>query len=201
MNIIIRVTFPAYSRLQHDRQSLKIAIEKSLFFTALFLYPLLFGLLALAPSLVTHIVSAKWQPALPLIYLFGINTFWATLSSPFTNAFNAIGKIGITLKLMIMWTVLTWVLSPLLTYIYGFIGVAIASAIIAFTSIIPLIIIKKIMAVEILKNIWQPILASVFMALVVYPISQVLVTDLGTLLIAVTIGGVIYISLILIISR
>ena len=39
------------------------------------------------------------------------------------------------------------------------------------------------------------------MALVVYPISQVLVTDLGTLLIAVTIGGVIYISLILIIAK
>ncbi|MBI4039755.1 oligosaccharide flippase family protein, partial [Candidatus Daviesbacteria bacterium] len=155
MNIIIRVTFPAYSRLQDDHETLRVAIDKSLFLTTLFVYPLLFGLMAIMPSLVAHVVSSKWQPAVPLFYLFCFSTFWATLSTTFTNVLNAVGKINITLKLMVMWTVLTWVLSPLLTLYYGFTGAAIASALISFTSIIPVIIIRNMFKIEIIKNIWK----------------------------------------------
>ncbi len=201
MNIIIRITFPAFSRLQDDRRSLKLTLEKSLFVTALFLYPLLFGLLAIAPSLVKEVVSSKWQPALPLIYLFAVNTFWATLSTVFTNVLNSIGKISITLKLMIFWTIITWLLTPPLTLIFGFIGVAIASAIISFTSLLPIIIIKKIINVEIVKSIWQPILASAVMALVVYLFSSIYVRNLLELLVVVLMGGFIYLLLIIIIAQ
>lgn len=201
MNIIIRVTFPAFSRLQESQEELRKIIEKSLFLTAFFLYPMLFGLLALAPSLVQHIVSSKWQPALPLIYLFAFNAIWATISSPFTNAFNAIGKINITLKLMIMWTVLTWILSPLLTYFYGFIGVALASALIALTSIIPLVIIKRMLKVEVMKNIKYPLLCSILMSVLVFWFAQWFVKDIWTLILAVGLGGIIYLTLMRILAR
>lgn len=201
MNIMIRVTFPAYSRLQDDKQVLKETVEKTLFFTALLLYPLLFGLGAILPSLIAYVVSPKWQPAMPLVYLFSVNAFWATLSSPFTNVFNAVGKINITLKLMVMWTILTWAISPILTIYFGFTGVAIASAIIAFTSIIPLVIAKRMIGVEVIKNIWQPLVSSVLMVFPVYLLAQTWVRDFAGLLVIVGVGGVIYFGLMFLLAR
>lgn len=198
MNIIIRVSFPTFSRLQNDPQTLKKALEKSLFLTALFLYPALFGMLALAPSLVEHIVSKKWQPALPAFYLFSISTFWATLSTTFTNTLNAIGKIKDTLKLMVFWTILTWVLTPVLTIYFGFIGVAIASAIISFTSVITIILIKRYIAVSIIENIWQPLLSSVFMGAAVFYLSKFFVSNFYTLILMIIFGGIIYLGLLFI---
>lgn len=201
VNIISRITFPAFSRLQDDKKALKEILEKSFFFTTLFLYPLLFGLLALSPSLIKFVVSNKWQPALPLIYLFSVNVFWAALSIPSTNFLNAIGKIKVTLKLMVMWTFLEWSLTPLLTVFYGYWGVAVATAIIAFTSIIPILIIKKVIKIEIIKNIWQPLIASLLMSGATYFFARYLVTNYITLLISVLFGGIIYLILVFTMAR
>lgn len=166
---VIRVTFPAYSRLQHDSKNLKIAIEKSLFFISLVIFPLLIGMGVMARPL-TEVIEKynKWQPALPALYLFIINVLWSSISTPLTNAINAIGKISITLKLMIMWTALTWVLTIPLVMRFGFIGVAVAAALVSCTSIITIIIAKKLMSISVLSNIgWQGI-ASLGMGAIVY---------------------------------
>lgn len=195
MNIVIRVTFPAYSRLQEDREGLSETLERSLFMTALFLYPMLFGIVAIAPAFINYVVTAKWHPAQPLIYLFSFSAFWSPLSSTFTNFLNAIGKINITLRLMVMWTILEWTLSPLLTIFYGYYGVAIASAIISFTSIITIVIIKRNIEVDIIKSIWQPVVSSVLMGLAVLVMANRLVFNLPSLLIAILIGALLYAGL------
>lgn len=196
MNIITRITFPAFSRLQDNKDALKKTLEKSIFFTSLFVYPLLFGVMATAPSLVAHVVHNNWKPALPLVYLFSVSAFWSALSVPFTNFLNAIGRINTTLKLMVMWTVLEWAITPFLTIQYGFIGVAVASALISFTSIIPIIIIKKIVDVKILKNISLPFVSAAIMGIITYYICQVLVVNFYTLVITIIIGGLIYLGLV-----
>lgn len=201
MNIVIRISFPTFARLQEDRKMLKSAVEKSLFLTALFLYPIFFGLLALAPSVVAHVVSSKWQPALPVFYLFSIATFWATLSTTFTNTLNAIGQIKITLKLMIFWTVITWVLTPLFVVKFGFMGVGLSSAAISFTSIATIVIVKRFIEVEIWKNIWQPLVAGILMGSVVFYLSQFLVKDYLSLLEMIVVGAVIYFGLIVILAK
>lgn len=200
MNIISRVMFPTFSRLQHDRESLKVALEKSLFVTAVLFYPILFGILAIAPSLVHFLGDAKWGPALPLIYLFSVTAFWAALSSLVTNFLNAIGKVTTTLKLMVMWTVLEWILAPILTYKLGFIGMGITSAVISFTSIIPLLLAKKIIGVEFLTNIWQPLIASIAMSASVYAFSNIIPGELPVILILVILGVLIYVPFIFVIG-
>lgn len=201
MNIMIRVTFPAFSRLQDEKVHLKSTLEDSLFATGVILYPMLFGLNAIAPSLVTHVVSPKWQPALPLIYLFSIGAFWATLSSPFTNFLNAIGRIKTTLKLMIMWTILEWILTPILTIYFGFLGVGIASSLISITSIIPLIIVKRLININVINNIWQSILASSIMALLAYFLSKNFVNSFLNLFFVVLIAATFYFILIFVLAR
>src|SRR3989338_4972850 len=52
MDNVIKVTFPAYSRLQENRKELAKVIEKSLFFVAYLVYPSVLGILAIAPKIV-----------------------------------------------------------------------------------------------------------------------------------------------------
>lgn len=201
MSVIIRITFPAFSRLQEDKQSLIKAIEKSLFITAILIYPILFGLVAILPDLVKYVVFTKWQPSIPSFYLFAFAAFWAVISTTFTNTLNAIGNIKTTLKLMVFWTVTTWILTPMFVLLYGFIGVAVASFIISFTSVITIILVKKRLDVKILDSILLPTLASLIMAVSVRFLADIFVKDWVTTGAVVAFGGLEYILLVFIFGR
>ncbi len=216
MNNMSRVMFPAFARMQHDHDGLKQTLERTIFLTCLLFYPALFGTLAVAPSLVDHVVSSKWLPALPLIYLFAVNVFWAALSTSFTNFLNAVGKIGITLKLMVMWTILEWSLVPLLTLNYNIYGVPLAQAIISFTSLIPIIIVTRMVKINIISQVWRPLTASIMMGVITfyatsywsnlsYPLNQIIqndfISNVIVLLLMVLFGALVYGGLIFVIAK
>lgn len=201
MTVTIRISFPAFSRLQDHKESLASAVEKSLFVTALLVYPAIFGLGAVLPSIVTYVVSPKWQPAVPSFYLFAFSTIWAVISTTFTNTLNATGHIKTTLKLMVLWTTLTWVLTPLLVILYGFVGVALASFLISFTSVITIIRVKKILTIKVLDAVWLPLVASFLMGIFTYVFAQNLVKDKLTLVMAIIFGLGIYSLQIYILGR
>lgn len=201
MNIMGRITFPAFSRLQDDKLAQTKTIEKSLFFGTLFMYPLSFGIIAIAPSIVTYIVRSDWQPALPLIYLFSVSCFWAALSTPIVTFLNSTGRINTTLKLMVMWTVIEWIVTPFFTLQFGFIGVAIASFVISFFSLVPIIIVKKVISFSIIKNIYKQFICGLIMFIAVSVMSQYFVSNWQTLLLSIAAGGVIYCLLTLILLK
>jgi O-antigen/teichoic acid export membrane protein len=205
MGDIIRVTFPTYARLQEHPELLKKALEKSLYFLALVAYPALFGMIALIPWIAEYILSprsnpTKWVPILPLFYLFTFSTFWAILSTTFTNALFAIGKAKIVLNFMILWTILTWTITPIATWKYGVNGVGIASAIISFTSFGVILIMKRYVKVEIIKTIGPQLVMSVLMALVLRLLAVTFLTNIFMLFVFVGLGGILYISGIYLIS-
>lgn len=201
MNMIIRITFPAFSRMQDDKVSLTRAVEKSLFVTSLLVYPVLFGIGAILPSVVTYVVSPKWQPAVASFYLFAFSTYWAVISTTFTNTLNAIGHIKITLRLMIMWTILAWVLTPILVSIYGIIGVALASFIISFTSAVTIFLVKRVLPVKVLDAVLLPTIASAIMGILVFVFAENFVRSVLTLTIAIVFGGMVYSSIIFLFGK
>lgn len=197
MNIVIRITFPAFSRLQDNKDVLSKAVEKSLFVTTLVVYPLLFGLAAILPSVVSLVVSPKWQPATLSFYLFAFSALWAVVSTVLTNTLNAMGYIKTTLKLMVFWTVLTWILTPVLTMFYGFLGVSLASFLISFTSVLTVVLVKRVLAVRVMEAIVLPLFSAAVMGGGVYLFSQAFVKNIPTLILAILLGGFIYSLLVL----
>ena len=131
---------------------------------------------------------AKWQPALPSLYFFIVNVLWSSLSTPLTNAINAIGKIKITLKLMMMWTSLTWILTIPLVIKYGFIGVSIAAALVSCTSIVTIIIAKKLIGISVIANVGWQFVASCIMGSVLYFFKDFTSASLGRFILGI-IGG------------
>lgn len=196
-----RITFPLFSRVQEKRESLGKALEEALFTACLIIYPLLFGLSAIMPSFINIVVTQKFQPALLSFYLFAFSAYWAVISTVFTNTLNAVGRIKDTLKLMIMWTTLTWILSPLFVSVFGFIGVALASFIISFTSIITIILVKRFLTIRVLDAVLLPTISSALMGLSVYIFSITFVHDKWSLLASILLGAVIYGGLIFLFGR
>ena len=192
MDNITKVAFPAYSRVQNDKAALKNGIEKTIFYLALVSFPAFVGMGMLAHPLVTLIPRyEKWLPALIPLYLYLVNAAWATISTPLTNALNAIGKIKVTFKLMIMWTVLTWGIMPFMAIRFGFMGVAISAALISTSSIVVLFVVYQIVKVNFFKALYAPIVASVVMGVSLYLITPYL-TSLNFIFGSVFLGSLIY---------
>lgn len=159
---VMAITFPTFSRLQGHKKALKRAIEKSLYFITLFIFPVLVGMSVFVYPLV-ELVSRyeKWEPALLSLVFFSLSVAWSAISTPLTNTLNAIGHINTTLKLMVMWTVLTWIVTPILIYFFDFNGVALSAFVISFSSVLSVYYVKKIIPID----VWQHVKAQLFSAI------------------------------------
>jgi O-antigen/teichoic acid export membrane protein len=157
MDSVIKVTFPAYSRLQDNLAALRSGIEKALFTVCFLTFPALVGLALLASSLVEFLPRyLKWQPALLALYFFCLQAAFACVSTILTNNLNSTGRIKITLKLMVIWTVFTWMLTPIFIHFWGYNGVAPAAALVAVTVVLPVWLVKKVVDFDLWGNVGQP---------------------------------------------
>ncbi|MEA2056921.1 MAG: oligosaccharide flippase family protein [Patescibacteria group bacterium] len=164
---VMSITFPTFSRLQKRKDLLAKAINKSVYFISLAIFPILVGMSVFIYPL-TQVVPqyAKWQLAVPSFVMFALSIGWSAISTPLVNTLNAIGQINKSLKLMVIWTVLTWVLTPVLIWQFGFNGVALAALAISFTSFLAIKEVRKICPIDVWGNLKVQLLASVLMALV-----------------------------------
>lgn len=162
MDSVIRVTFPAYSRLQHDKELLMKAIDKTVFGLSSAILPISAGLLFFVHPMVQLIPKyGKWEPALVSFYLFVFSSAFAALSTPLMNALNAVGHIRTTLKFMIAWTVSTWVFTVVFLHFFGYNGVAMALLLITGSVYFVVRTAKRIADFSFIANVRGPILASV----------------------------------------
>lgn len=193
MDQVIKVTFPAFARIQHDSKELSNLVSKSIFFITALVFPSLVLLAILAPLLTVIIPKyEKWQPALLALVLITINSAWAAVSTPLTNTLSAIGKVTITFKLMIMWTILTWLIIPALAYVYGVNGAALGFTILGFSSIVAIVVAIRYVKINFWESVEKPLLASVVMGIAVFLIERVLPTSILTMVLLVLLGLVIY---------
>lgn len=169
MDSLIRVTFPAFSRLQHAPEVLGRAIEKTLFGLAVTIFPISTGLLFFISPIVTLIPKySKWEPALFSFYLFIITSLVAAFTTPLTNALNAIGKIKITLWLMVFWTAATWILTVTGIHLFGYNGVAISFLILSLSVFLVVHLMKKFISFSVLPQIIIPALGALIQGMFYY---------------------------------
>lgn len=193
MDQVIKVTFPAFSRLQDNKKELSSLVSKSIFFVCLLVFPALVMLVLLAPTLVAIIPKyIKWSPALFALSVLTITSALAAITTPLTNTLNAIGKINLTFKLMIMWTALTWLFVPALAYFYGINGAAVGFTLVGLSSVIALYLVAKHVDIDYLQSVGKPLLAAVLMGLLVFVIRNFLPVSFQQVIVMVLTGLVSY---------
>lgn len=161
MDSVIRVTFPAFSRMQHSKELLGNAIEKTLFGLSIAMMPISVGLLFFVEPAVHMIPKyAKWEPALLSFFIFVITSLLAGFSTPLTNALNAVGKIKITMMLMVFWTIGTWGLTLLFIPLFGFNGFALALLVLSLALVVVIRLSKNIAEFSFMNQVKWPIVAA-----------------------------------------
>lgn len=200
MDNVSKVAFPAFSRLQDNKERLKKAVELNIKFLSLAVFPIFVAMGFLARPIVETIPRyTKWLPAIIPLYLYLYNAGWATISTSLTNALNAVGKIKVTFKLMIMWASLTWAIMPVLAIKFGFIGVSYAAGLIATSSIVAILAAKKHINFSLMSPLKAPLISSLGLAIYLglvrtfaSSISKITLISLG--------GVVIFVGLVLLIE-
>lgn len=200
INIVSRVMFPAYSRIQDDQERIKRWLEKSVRFMATLYFPAIAGLLVTASPILQYLYadkSDKWLPSLPTLLFFLAGAFPIIVTTTYTNALYALGRPKVVLLLMCLYTVLTWGLGAPLIYKYGFVGIAVAGLIITYTTL-PLVVreMNKLVPVATWVNLNKPLVASAVMAVLVWGMVQLFVTSLPTLILAIVFGVITYLLVI-----
>ena len=202
MDNVIRITFPSFSRLQNEKEVLTVGVEKALFAVSFFIFPSFVGLIFLSPYLLEVVPHyQKWEPALFSLSFFATNALLSSISTPLTNALNAIGRIKITLYFMIFWTVLTWVVTPIAILAIGFNGVALSSAIIACSVVLVVWIAKQYIKFRVLRMIQYPLIASLVMGVFLYFMTPFVIRDFLTFFMIILFGAIVYIGVMFLVAR
>lgn len=193
MDHVLKITFPAFSRMQDNKDELRRTLTRSIFFICFLVFPMLIGLITIAPVLVKVIPRyEKWTPALIALALIGVNTIFAAVTTQLTNLLNSIGKIKITFKLMLMWTSLTWMIVPFLAIKFGVNGAAFGYAAVSVSSVIAIFIARKYVEFSLWDSAVKPLLAAGMMGLSVMAMRHYLVDSWVTVAVLIVLGLFVY---------
>jgi O-antigen/teichoic acid export membrane protein len=192
---VARVTFPAFSRMQDEAESLKRSVTRSIFFITFLTFPAVTGIVIIFPVIMQAVVRYhQWLPAILPITLLSVNVISASVSTQLTNVLNATGRIKITSGLMVMWTILTWGLVPFLATKFGVNGASLGYALVGLSSIIVIIIVKSYIDFSLIDSTVKPFLATVVMAATLLVLKHFLPVNLGAVVILIAIGSVTYLT-------
>lgn len=195
MDNVSRILFPVFSRIQEDNKHIASLVDKVLYFQTMLLAPIYVGMILLMKYVVELVPKySKWEPALPIFYLICISAFFSSYSTPFINMFNAIKKVGLSFRFMLYWTAMTWLLVPILTNMYGVIGLPITLVVLSLTFIVIVPIAHKIIPIHFIESIYPAILSAGIMGIIILGIEQFGIS-IPVFAAAVLLGGASYIGI------
>lgn len=199
---VTKVTFPAYSRIQHDASALRSGIEKSLFGVSLVLFPIMTLVSLLAKSAMEiYPRYSKWEPALVSLYFLSAQACLAAIQNILVNVLDATGRVKTTLGLMVFWIASTWILTIILVTKFGFTGIAMAAFLVNLSIIAVVIMVKRVVDFNFIQPIYRQIASSAVMGAVVYLVLMNLPVNLLTVVAAALSGAIIYIVLMVVLAK
>lgn len=193
MDNVTKVTFPAFARMQDDKDHLKRTITRSIFFITFLAFPAIVGLVVISPLLVRVVPKYnQWIPALIPLAIISIDTVFGSFTTQLTNALDATGRIKTSFKLTIMWTVLTFVLVPVLAIKFGVIGASVAYALVGVSSVVAIIVAQKHFHFSLWEGVGKTGISAALMGVILFVLRGLLPIELYSLWILLLVGAVSY---------
>lgn len=117
------VAFPAYARIQHDKDALAKGFLQAAKLILFIACPLYIGMAVTAEPFVTVVMGDKWLEGIPYVQILALAMPFMTLQIIFTPALNALGKPNLTARNSMFGAILMPV-TFLFAVRYGAIGLA-----------------------------------------------------------------------------
>lgn len=196
MNAVI---LPSLSSEQDNKANLKQMLKRSIRISMYVLSPINFGLIACARPLISLVLTEKWLPCLPFMYIFCIRNNFTAINVLNQNVYTATGRSGLYLKIDFIKKGINIVLLVVCMYFGGIMGIAFSILLSTFAYIIVNTMqIKKDLdygLFEQLKDIIPNVMLAVFMMVPVYAVQYLRLNNVVTLVLQVSLGVIIYIVL------
>lgn len=166
-NIINRITFPAYSKIQDSREKIIDGFLKSL--DVLFFITIPFTLLILVSShqLIFILLGEKWLAMDSLLKMFSVTVALNVLASPTGPIFNALNNPKIQFNISLINIILLVLFFFFLIPYYGIAGAGLAALITSFiifvASFYKIINVLKIKLYDAIKPMFAPLISSLFL--------------------------------------
>lgn len=97
-----RVLFPAFSKLQQGKSSLREGYIAALRYVSILSVPIAIGFLLLAEPLVLTIFGETWRESIPILRALGLATCFRSLGSHAGDIFKATGRTGLMMGLGVL---------------------------------------------------------------------------------------------------
>lgn len=194
---ISSILVPAMVDVQGDSTRIKRMMKRTLLLHSYVLCPVFVGLLVCSKPVVFLIFSEKWLPSVPYLQLFCLIYILDGIGIVNLNAYKAIGRSDLTLKIECVKTPL-YILLLLVAIPFGIMAVAhgavVGTTIAQFFTALPS---KKLFGYPLsqqLRDMLPHLLLSAMMGVCVWLVSLLNLHYLVTLLIQIPLGVIIYIA-------
>jgi O-antigen/teichoic acid export membrane protein len=194
VSIAGRVLFPALSSLQADAERFAEATGRALNRVTTVLYPAAALLFAGAEPVVRLIFGEAWLPAVPAVRCFCVSAIVGGTSTIFVHALYSLGRADVVFRLNLASAVLLWAITVVLVPWIGYVGFAVASAILACAGVsYTALSVRRLAPVRVLPAVRVPLAASLGSAAVLAALVGVWIHDLPSLLIAGAVSAAAYV--------
>jgi PST family polysaccharide transporter len=168
VEVISRINFPLYSRLQGDRAALAGSIERSVQLCAMATLLFTGVCVGLGPNMVHVVFTEKWMPAMPLLYVYAVGISIGFLMPLVAPAFDALGHPKTTLRFSVASVAAVLLIVPWTTPRWGALGFAIGSCVpMVVGNAIMIVVVKRLVpGMRLWKRVRAGILASAVVAFV-----------------------------------
>lgn len=100
-----RVLFSTMSKFQDEQKRIKAMLRRSLKINVYIVVPLMVGMFACSTPIIRLLLTDSWSGSIPYLRLFCIVFLLKSIQNVYFQAFNSLGKSGLTLKIEVFSTV------------------------------------------------------------------------------------------------
>lgn len=169
--VISRVAFPIFSRIQDDNRKLRSAYSKYIVFSSIIIFPIMIGLLVLAEPLTLLILSDKWLMMVPMLQILCIDYMTEHLCAINLNVLYVKGRSDLAFRLEIIKKILAIIIF-IISLNWGIIGVCWGRVIYGWLAVyLNSFFTKKLIGLDLktqLKDILKPLLCALGMGVVIW---------------------------------
>jgi O-antigen/teichoic acid export membrane protein len=179
------VSYSMLCRVQEDNEGLIAVYKKSIELIAVIIFPAFLGLSMVSMLLVQSVLGSKWDGLAPVLSILCIHPGLSFILSLNSEVYKAKGRPDITAKFQII-SVLYLIPVYLFSVQFGLIGFCFGRFSMILTWIPHIIVISNVLNIKplfIWKCIRFPLIASLFMCVIILPINWLTLPDVNTLVI------------------
>lgn len=203
MDNISRVSFPLIARFQDDQGKLRRIAELIIENQTLLLAPVMVGAALTMHDVVLTIPRyLKWEAGVPLFAIFALSSLLLSISAPFMNVYNALGKARTTFVFMVVLTISSWIATPILIRINPTYGFPLAHLLTSISLSPILILAKRSFDIHPVKAIYKPIVSASIMALAIMGVRTLIhVYGAAGIGVNIAVGSLVYTGMLLYVFR